>query len=275
MKRLDIAGPWPAAPVYFKRKTTSTMEDARRLFLSGCLEGTVVLADFQDKGRGRLGDRVWTADAGKNLLFTLVLRPEAGRIGEAVQRLPLVAGLALALTVERLYGLSVQLKWPNDLLVDGKKLAGILCEALSEGGSLGVLIGIGLNCNQAVFPPELEPKATSLLRLLGREVALGDTLRELLKALKAGLADENWRAKVADRLWGLNREVCLYPPRVPAAPSGPVSVKRAARAARPEGRRGVIRGLNPDGSLSFQPLGSSETRAVYSGEIRIADGRDG
>jgi BirA family biotin operon repressor/biotin-[acetyl-CoA-carboxylase] ligase len=256
MKRLDMTGPWPGAPVYFKRRTTSTMEDARRLFLAGCPEGTVVLAGFQEKGRGRLGGRLWTAAPGKNLLFTLVLRSETGRIDAAVQRLPLLAGLALALAVERLYGLSPQLKWPNDLLVDGKKLAGILCEALSEGGSLGVLIGIGLNCNQAVFPQELEQKASSLLRLLGREVPLEDTLRELLKALKECLGDENWRAKVVERLWGLGREVSLYPPQ-------------AQHHERLRGRRGLIRGINPDGSLLFQALGSSETAAVYSGEFRV------
>ena len=119
MKRLTICSPWPGACVYHRKRTASTMEDARRLFDSGCPDGTVVMADFQTLGRGRLAERRWVADAGKNLLFTLVLRSGSGQdsIGAAPHRLPLIAGLALALSVEHLYGLSVQLKWPNDLLV--------------------------------------------------------------------------------------------------------------------------------------------------------------
>jgi hypothetical protein len=105
-----------------------------------------------------------------------------------------------------------------------------------------------------VFPQGLEQKASSLLRLLGRKVPLEDTLRELLKVLKECLSDENWRPKVVERLWGLGREVCLYPLQ-----------------AQPRGGRGVIRGINPDGSLLFQSLGFSGTAAVYSGEFRVSE----
>ena len=258
MKRLEIRNPWPGAPVYFKEATESTMEDARRLFSSGCPDGTVVLTDFQERGRGRVKERRWNAEPGKNLLFTVVLRTQSGGIGGTPQRLPLLAGLALALSVEHLYGLPARLKWPNDLLVEGKKLAGILCEALVEGESLGVLIGIGVNCNQLAFPEELDSKATSLARLLGGQVSVPELLGVILSALKASLSDEKWHAKVVARLYGLNREILLLSPQGPS----------------PGGQRGILRGLNRDGALLFQPQGGSGSVAVYGGEIRFVGEED-
>lgn len=259
MKRLAIQNPWPGAPIYFKKRTASTMEDARRLFKSDCPDGTVVLTDFQTLGRGRVAERSWIAEAGKNLLFTLVLRTESGRegIGGAPQRLPLLAGLALALSVEHLYGQSVQLKWPNDLLVGEKKLAGILCEALVEGSSLGLLIGIGLNCNQLTFPRGLESKATSLAQILGRQVSLPNLLEEVLRKLKASLDDEDWHSKVMERLYGLNRVVYL-----------PATVNCGAASRQGLEQRGIILGVNPDGSLLVQP-DEGPPASVYGGEIRF------
>jgi len=264
MKRLEIQNPWPEAPIYFKRRTSSTMEDARRLFKSGCPGGTVVLAEFQTRGRGRFAERSWIAEAGENLLFTLVLRTESGTggIGGAPQRLPLLAGLALALSVEHLYGLSVELKWPNDLLVGEKKLAGILCEALAEGKSLGLLVGIGLNCNQLNFPPEIESKATSLARVLGRRVSLENLLEEVLLKLKASLDDEDWHSKVTDRLYGLKRG-CGRP--MVAVLS---TVDRGETSLQESGKRGIVLGVNPDGSLLFQPEKAAPI-SVYAGEIRF------
>lgn len=251
-----MENPFPGAPIYFKKKTGSTMEDARRLFLAGCSDGTVVLTAFQERGRGRMTDRSWSAEEGKNLLLTVVLRAPGGvgATAGAPQRLPLIAGLALAMSVERLYSLPVQLKWPNDLLVEGKKVAGILCEALTEGGSLGVLIGFGVNCNQVSFPQHLEHKAISLNRILGRDVDLLVILGELLKVLRATLDDSDWKNKVEQRLYGLGREVFLQAPQ----PGGSLREER-----------GVIRGLNSDGSLLFQSIGTLEVISLYTGEIRF------
>jgi BirA family biotin operon repressor/biotin-[acetyl-CoA-carboxylase] ligase len=252
------------------------MEDARRLFESGCPDGTVALADFQTQGRGRVAERGWIAEAGKNLLFTLVRRTGGGAegIGAAPQKVPLAAGLALALSVEHLYGLAVQLKWPNDLLVGEKKLAGVLCEALVQGDSLGLLIGVGLNCNQMSFPGELESRATSLARVLGRQVSLANLLQEVLWKLKASLDDEQWHAKVVDRLYGLNRTGAARQARSagygrPACVLFP-TVGRGVPGQGP-GQRGIVVGLNPDGSLLFQPA-KGEPVSVYGGEIRFAAG---
>jgi BirA family biotin operon repressor/biotin-[acetyl-CoA-carboxylase] ligase len=229
------------------------MEDARRLFSAGCTSGTVVLAGFQQRGRGRIAERSWSSPPGKNLLFTLVLRTERGEGGMAAapQRFPLVAGLALALSVEQLFGLPARLKWPNDLLVEGRKLAGILCEAMAESNSLGILVGVGLNCNQIDFPPELKRKAVSLALILGREVNLLEVLETALANLHLSLEDHDWRAKVASRLCGMNQAVYLY------------------STPQPGRERGVILGLNPDGSLRFKADSSTEVVSIYSGEISL------
>jgi BirA family biotin operon repressor/biotin-[acetyl-CoA-carboxylase] ligase len=264
MKHPAIRNPWPEAPVRFNRRTTSTMEDARRLFISGCPEGTVILTDFQTAGRGRIAERRWIAEAGKNLLFTVVLRRQGGTggIAAAPQRLPLIAGLALALSVEHLYGLSVQLKWPNDLLFREKKLAGILCEALVEGKSVGLLVGIGVNCNQVTFPRELESKATSLARVLGRRINRFDLLQDVLGKLKTGLEDKDWHAKVVERLYGLRRTNEASHTVLLSVAAGAASSRQGSEM------RGVILGLNPDGSLLFQPE-NADPVSVYSGEIRF------
>jgi BirA family biotin operon repressor/biotin-[acetyl-CoA-carboxylase] ligase len=274
MRRLAIRNPWAPAPIYFKKRTASTMEDARRLFKSGCPDGTVVLTDFQTLGRGRVAERSWIAESGENLLFTLVLRTESGSagIGGVPQRLPLVAGLALALSVERLYGLSVQLKWPNDLLVGERKLAGILCEALVEGNSLGLLVGIGLNCNQLTFPRELDSKATSLARALGSPVSLPNLLEEVLSQLKTCIEDEDWRAKVVDRLYGLSR-VNAARQAQSAGDGRPMMVllspaNRGVASRQGSEQRGVILGVNPDGSLLVQPEEGPPV-SVYGGEIHF------
>ncbi len=226
------------------------MEDARRLFRQGCPDGTLVIASFQEKGRGRYVDRSWLADKGLNLLFTLVLR----QAHLCSQRLPVLVGLAVAQTIEQRFALPVQIKWPNDLLVQERKFAGVLCEALVEGPSQGILIGVGLNCNQIHFPGRLGRSATSLAKALGREVRPLQILEELLPVLQATLVDPKWKKKVLARLYRLGREAVL---RLPLGDS----------PGTPQNQRGIIRGLAEDGALLFQPGGSSETIRLYTGEI--------
>jgi BirA family biotin operon repressor/biotin-[acetyl-CoA-carboxylase] ligase len=236
-----VANPW-AAPVLYLESTLSTMEDAQRLEEQGYPSGTVVVAGFQERGRGRRPERVWTAEPGKNLLFTLLLSLP---VDLPPQRLPLLAGLALALTVERRFGLSCRVKWPNDLLHEGRKLAGVLCLARSRpGGPARAFVGVGLNCNQRSFAPELS--ACSLAGLLGREVALPQLLAEVLAALKAALQDGDWRVRLQDRLYGVGRR---------------------ARLAQEGGGElaGRLRGVAEDGALLLETAGVAHP--VYSGEL--------
>jgi BirA family biotin operon repressor/biotin-[acetyl-CoA-carboxylase] ligase len=142
-------------------------------------EGAVVAADEQTAGRGRLGRR-WLAPAGTSLLFSVQLRPQVDP-----QRLPELTGVAAqaaAEAIEAVTGLAVELKEPNDLLVGGRKVAGVLAEAREERVVLG--IGINVNIPEAVLPADVDLPATSLLVESGRETDRAGLLVELLDRLE-------------------------------------------------------------------------------------------
>jgi BirA family biotin operon repressor/biotin-[acetyl-CoA-carboxylase] ligase len=146
------------APHRHYAQTDSTNTRARELAAAGAPHGTVVTAGEQTAGRGRQG-RTWTAPAGKALLYTALLRP----LEERHMMLPLAVPLAVCEAAEALQpGLECRVKWPNDVLVDGRKLAGVLIEARPRDG--WAVIGVGLNLAIAPdeFPPELRATATSL-----------------------------------------------------------------------------------------------------------------
>jgi BirA family biotin operon repressor/biotin-[acetyl-CoA-carboxylase] ligase len=137
----------------------STNDEAAAWARAGGPTGAVVVADVQSRGRGRLG-RAWHAAPGEALLFSTVLRPPLAP--PAMPPLTLAAGVALAEAVARL-DIAPALKWPNDLLVDGRKAAGILTEMTCSGARVEhVVVGIGVNLNVAAFPDELAAIATSL-----------------------------------------------------------------------------------------------------------------
>jgi BirA family transcriptional regulator, biotin operon repressor / biotin---[acetyl-CoA-carboxylase] ligase len=154
------------------RETTSTNELARRLAIDGAPHGTLVTTDFQTAGRGRQS-RTWTAPAGRALLLSLILR-------EPDPLLPLRAGLAVA----DLAGPAAMVKWPNDVLLDGRKVAGVLVEARPQEG--WAVVGIGVNA--AITPDELPPELNA--GTLGRRPGeLAATLNELLARLDDRLAE--------------------------------------------------------------------------------------
>lgn len=159
-------------------------------------EGTVVIADAQTAGRGRRG-REWFSPPGHGLYVSVVLEP--GRSCEpfrAVRLVTLAAGVALAEAVERATGLRAEIKWPNDLLVGRRKLAGILAEAVSPlrepssaGGISRVVLGFGLNVVASAYPAELASRVTSLETELGRPVDRGLVLAHALEALAVRYGD--------------------------------------------------------------------------------------
>ncbi|MES2706251.1 MAG: biotin--[acetyl-CoA-carboxylase] ligase [Verrucomicrobiota bacterium] len=150
---------------YFAR-TGSTNDEARRLALEGAPDGTAVLADEQSAGRGRRGAR-WVSPPARNLIVSVLRRPGAALPPERWARLTLAAALAGCDALDSTPGLSAraEVKWPNDLYLSGKKVAGILVESVMDGGGAGhVIIGTGLNLNlqPADFPGELRGAATSV-----------------------------------------------------------------------------------------------------------------
>ncbi|HEX5929832.1 MAG TPA: biotin--[acetyl-CoA-carboxylase] ligase, partial [Solirubrobacterales bacterium] len=140
------------------RRTESTNDRARELAAAGAPHGTVVTAAEQTAGRGRQG-RTWTAPPGKALLYSALLRP----LEERHATLPLAVPLAVCAAAEELQpGIECKVKWPNDVWLEERKLAGVLIEARPQDGWAVIGIGLNLSITQHEFPPELRDTATSL-----------------------------------------------------------------------------------------------------------------
>ncbi len=176
---------------------SSTQDVARSEAEGGAPEGTAVVAEEQTAGRGRLG-RSWVSPAGANLYVTLVLRPSL----ERMRSLSMVAPLAVAQAVETTTRLSPRIKWPNDLLVAGRKLAGVLIDTeLSGQMPKYSLVGVGLNVNldvQAI--PEIASIAISLRQELGHEVSREEVLAAFLNRFEA-LYVESERGTAVYEAW--------------------------------------------------------------------------
>jgi len=170
----------------FFEQLTSTNTYLMNLASQGEPEGTVVLAEEQTEGRGRLG-RTWDAPPGTSLLFSVLLRPK-GRLADA-SKLSLVAALAVLRTIKEIVSLASTIKWPNDVLIAGKKVCGILVETNTATGAsspLALILGVGLNVNQGPedFPLEFREQATSLRLETGQEQSRIHLMRSLLESLE-------------------------------------------------------------------------------------------
>jgi BirA family transcriptional regulator, biotin operon repressor / biotin---[acetyl-CoA-carboxylase] ligase len=165
--------------IYHFFKTDSTNRVAFELGHAGQPEGTVVLAEEQSAGRGRAG-RTWHSERAAGIYVTLLLRPKLAPVQAPL--LTMMAGLSAHAAVEAVTGLAVDLKWPNDLIIRGKKAGGILTEMHAEPGMVRfVVVGIGLNVNQERFPGELAGLATSLRQETGKTQSRMELLVRLLR----------------------------------------------------------------------------------------------
>jgi BirA family biotin operon repressor/biotin-[acetyl-CoA-carboxylase] ligase len=154
-------------PIFHYEVLDSTNDLAKDLAARGAPEGALVLAESQRAGRGRLG-RSWESPAGVGVYASLILRPSLPP--EDLPRFTLAAGVAGVRAVRRGAGVDAGLKWPNDLILNGRKLGGILTEMASESDRISYLVvGWGINVNTRAFPPELADTATSLALARGRE----------------------------------------------------------------------------------------------------------
>lgn len=177
--------------VYYWPVIDSTNDELKRLADEGAPEGTLAIADQQVAGRGRM-DRKWMAPAGSSLLMSLLFRPTFLAATQA-QQLTMVCSLAITDAIEQVTGLRPDLKWPNDLLLSGKKLAGVLTELGFAGDVLSwVIVGVGLNVNldftaQALHRgwPELAQRAISLSMAFGQPVSRLRLLRSYLAGVEA------------------------------------------------------------------------------------------
>ena len=165
------------------QQTSSTNDVAEKLARDGVAEGVVIFAETQTKGRGRLG-RKWLSPAGQGLWFSVLLRP--GMPTGSVTQLTIAAATAVARAIRLETGLSPQIKWPNDILLRGKKVVGILTELSAELDRVKHLtLGIGVDVNHAAseFPPELRKLATSLKIECGRHLSRIDLAAAILREL--------------------------------------------------------------------------------------------
>jgi BirA family biotin operon repressor/biotin-[acetyl-CoA-carboxylase] ligase len=187
------------------QKTTSTNDVIEKLARDGVREGVVVFAESQTSGRGRLG-RKWTSPGQRGLWFSVLLRPDL-RPQEAT-RLTVASATALTRAVESAADLKAEIKWPNDILINGRKVAGVLTELNAELDHVKYIvlgIGVNVNLNAGEFPPELRKSATSLKMETGAAVSRPELAAAVLRELDedyhrvcagqfAAVADE-WEAK--------------------------------------------------------------------------------
>lgn len=229
----------------------STNACARTLAEIGNPEGTVVIADYQTAGRGRLG-RTWTAEPRSSLLFSVILRPGAD---VAIWHMSYLLSEATAQAVEHVLRLRVATKWPNDLLVDGKKFCGILLETMTSSDQQACVGGVGVNANQRVFPANLQGTATSLRLAAGMSI---DRIR-LFQAAMSILEDMYVQAR-ADRGSSLMRswmDRCTTFGRPVQVRGGGLNID------------GTAVGLSDDGGLVVSH--GSRTTTVYAGDVTISE----
>ena len=235
--------------IHHKAETASTNVDAR-----GGSHGDVFTADYQTAGRGRL-DHKWLSPPKTNLMMSVVLSVE-GLSPEHVSTLPLVIGLAVIKAIEEMVGRTLrvrrsQLKWPNDVLVDGKKVAGILCERNGDN----VIAGIGVNVSQTEFPPEIAERATSLAL-----VADVSCLPSPVLSVRDAVLDElgKWYG-----IWRSGGFAAVYPEiaAVDFLRGREIAVRQTDDDSAPI--FGISNGIMPDGSLDVAGT------KVYAGEAHV------
>ncbi|PLR66789.1 MULTISPECIES: biotin--[acetyl-CoA-carboxylase] ligase [Bacillaceae] len=167
--------------IHFEEVVPSTQKIAHSLAGNGAEEGTIVVADQQTSGRGRLA-RVWYSPKQTGIWMSLILRPKIP-INKTPQ-LTLLTAVALIQSIEEVTGLTPEIKWPNDILINGKKIVGILTELQAEADQVhSVIIGIGMNVNHALdqFPEELQSVATSIAIETGKPSDRAEVIQAILK----------------------------------------------------------------------------------------------
>lgn len=240
--------------LHVKTQTTSTNDDAKRLAQGGASQGTVVLAEQQRQGRGRQG-RSFASPPGVGIYMSLLLRPEI-----EISRLPqltLVAAVATAEAIAEVSALSVELKWPNDVMIGNRKAGGILTESVFQADRSPVaIVGIGINVNTALeqFPSELRHQVTSLALAAGRFVSRPSLIAAILNRLEA--------------LYHTFHQQGLAPILPHWLHYGRIAGKPVRCSTERGVEEGVVLGLDEDGALLVRGPDNSRLRVV-SGEVML------
>lgn len=248
-----IQNEWAGKRIYYYEETGSTNIDAKRLGEEGGVHGTVVAADKQNAGRGRRG-RSWQSPAGKDIYFTILLRPEFAP--DKAAGLTLVMALSVARAIEGVCGVEAGIKWPNDVVLNGKKICGILTEMNVETDYIQyVVIGVGINVNLDAMPEEIEQTATSILLESGKETARAELLQEVLKRFEENYETYERDLNLSNMLEEYNRHL--------------VNRNKQVRVLDPKGEYdGMARGINARGELLVETA-DGKTVEVYAGEVSV------
>jgi BirA family biotin operon repressor/biotin-[acetyl-CoA-carboxylase] ligase len=249
-----LAGTVFSGKLHFSPVTGSTNSDALDAARKSAPHASVYFADEQRAGRGR-GDHAWNSAAGDGLYASVLLRSPIS--AARLPLLPLAAGLAAAEAIRAVAGLSIDLRWPNDLMIGPRKVGGILVESKISGGAAEfAVVGIGINVHQRVFAPDLSASATSLDLETGHRISRQDLLLALLKSLQCEAL------KLADPTASIT-----IPTRVEQASSWIRG--RCVEVHGPQACTGVTVGMEDNGFLLVRT--SSGIVTVQTGGIRATE----
>lgn len=240
--------------IHFEETVDSTQRIALQLAIDNAKEGTIVIAEEQLEGRGRL-TRKWSSPKETGIWMSIILRPNIP-IPQAPQ-LTLLTAVALVQAIEDVCDISVNIKWPNDILINGKKVAGILTELQAEADQVSsIIIGIGVNVNQSEsdFPEELRDIATSLSQVNGKKIKRAKLIRAILLSL--------------ENLYRLYLEKGFYPIKL-LWESFAVSIgKQVTAKTLTETIHGEALGITEDGVLKLKDE-SGKVHHIYSADILL------
>lgn len=256
--RKSLHTKWLGRSLHYEESLDSTNTRAKALALEGAAHGTVVFTEEQLSGKGRMG-RGWVTPKGSSIAMTCILRPKFPP--QNASMLTLLMGLSVAQAIRSQYPLDACIKWPNDIVVSGKKICGILTEMNTEADKIReVVIGVGINGNLTEFPEDLKHKATSLQLELEHLI-----LRAPLAAAVLDLFEENYekfclREDLTAFMEAYNRILINRNRQVRVVKSG-------------KGLEGIARGINSQGELLVEKEDQSVIR-IYAGEVSVR-GLDG
>lgn len=236
------------------RDLPSTNNWAAERARDGALHGEVIIADQQSTGKGRMG-RQWLSPAGKNIYLTVITHP--ARATSELPQLTIVAGVAIAEALSAATGKKIQIKWPNDLCFEGRKLGGILCEAIAVGSThKAVLIGIGINVNwhREDFPSEIKALATSVWEISGEDCNRNELIAALLNSLEKHY--QAWLSGAWAALCGRANELNVLQGRRVQLQSGKESLQ------------GTVSRIDPAGYLELE-LPSGQRQSFLEGDTTI------
>ena len=257
LKKEEIAArmrtKWAGREVVFLEETGSTNAEAHKLAETGAVHGTLVTADSQNGGRGRRG-RSWHTSRGSSIAMSLILKPKLE--AEYASMLTLVQAMAVAKAIEEVCKVEAQIKWPNDILVNEKKVCGILTEMNLEKTAISsIIIGTGINVNQESFPEEIKEIATSLKIETKQTRSRADLIGCICGWFEAYYKKFMETKDLSVFLEEYNSHL--------------ISKERMVKVLDPKGEfTGRALGINPKGELCVEKE-SGEIVTVYAGEVSV------